>query len=257
MTEEVMRYESLRNGKIGTVVSRTDSEVVLDIEGNHKTVKLDNLKRWYKPCGIIEQADVDKENELAEKKAKLDKMVSKPDKPNGDEAPKEDCSKLATKIISYLEKNGCVTKKTCSYVRVRLNNVKRNLMELWYGKKLKGIKIVVRSEAVMGNKKLYDLGRTVPPTHMYTLDHIYKFNNSSDIADIYAIIDTVIVYEKNNPPKPHPGSGKRGTGKINGRESLAYKRKNLGIKSDDEKQSESETTVTEESQQEQPVAVES
>ena len=250
---EVERYESLRNGKIGTVVSRTETEVILDIEGNHKTIKMDNLKRWYKPCGIIEQADVNKENEQASKKAKLDKMVSKPDKPNGDEPPKEYCSKLATKIISYLEKNGCLTKKTCSYVRVRLNGFKRNLMELWYGKKLKGIKIVVRSEAVMSNKKLYDLGRTVPPTHMYTLDHIYKFNNSSDIADIYAIIDAVIVFEKNNPPKPHPGSSKRGTGKVNGKESLAYKRKNLGIKADDEKEEVEEEVVGDK----QPVAVES
>lgn len=250
---EVERYESLRNGKIGTVVSRTETEVILDVEGNHKTIKMDNLKRWYKPCGIIEQTDVDKENEQADKKAKLDKMVSKPDKPNGDEPPKEDCLKLATKIISYLEKNGCLTKKTCSYVRVRLNGFKRNLMELWYGKKLKGIKIVVRSEAVMSNKKLYDLGRTVPPTHMYTLDHIYKFNNSSDIADIYAIIDAVIVFEKNNPPKPHPGSGKRGTGKVNGKESLAYKRKNLGVKADDEKEEVEEEVV----EDKQPVAVES
>lgn len=256
MTEEVVRYESLRNGKIGTVISRTESEVVLDIEGNHKTVKIANLKRWYKPCGIIEQADVDEENKQASKIDKLNKMVSKPDRPNGDTPPKEDCSKLATKIISYLEKNGCVTKKTCSYVRVRLEGFKRNLMELWYGKKLKGIKIVVRSEAIMQNKKLYELGRTVPPTHMYTLDHIYKFDNSSDMADIYAIIDAIIVFEKNNPPKAHPGSGKRGTGKINGKESLAYKRKNLGIKADDEK-SETEEVEQSNSQEKQLVAVES
>lgn len=235
-TVAVERYESLRNGKIGTLVSRTETEVVLDFEGNHKTIKNDNLKRWYKPCGIVEQADVDEANKEASKVDKLNKMVSKPDKPNGDDAPKEDCSQLATKIISYLEKNGCLTKKTCSYTRVRLEGFKRNIMEVWWGKKLRGLKVVVRSEAIMSNKKLYELGRTVPPTHMYTLDHIYKFNNSTDMADIYAIIDAVIVFEKNNPPKAHPGSGKRGTGKINGKESLAYKRKNLGIKADDEKE---------------------
>lgn len=246
---EVIRYESLRNGKIGKVVSQTDTEVILDFDGDQKTIKMPNLKRWYKPCGLVHQEDVDEENIQAEKKAKLDRMVSSPDKPNGDEPPKEDCSKLAVKILSYLEKQGCLTKKTCTYVRIRLQGSKRNIMEVWYGKKLRGIKIVVRSEAVLQDKRLYDLGRTVPVSHKYTLDHIYKFNNSSNIADIYAIIDTIIAYEKNNPPKPHPGSGKRGTGRVNGKQSLAYKRKNLGIKSDDEIAKEQEQKEHEEQEE--------
>lgn len=235
---EIERYESLRNGKIGTVVSKSETEVVLNIDGQEKTIKMSNLKRWYKPCGIIEEADVQEENKQADRVEQLNKMVSKPDKPNGDEPPKEDCLKLATKIISYLEKNGCLTKKTCSYTRVRLEGFKRNIMEVWWGKRLKGVKVVVRSEAIIGNKQLYELGKTVPPTHFYTLDHVYRFNNSSNIADIYAIIDAVIVYEKNYKPKAHPGSGKRGTGKIDGKNTLAYKREVLGIKADNEKETE-------------------
>ena len=98
---EIERYESLRNGKIGTVVSKSETEVVLNIDGQEKTIKMSNLKRWYKPCGIIEEADVQEENKQADRVDQLNKMVSKPDKQNGDEPPKEDCLKLATKIISY------------------------------------------------------------------------------------------------------------------------------------------------------------
>ena len=237
---EIERYESLRNGKIGTVVSRTETEVVLNIDGQEKTIKMSNLKRWYKPCSIIEEADVKKENEQASRVDQLNKMVSKPDKPNGDLPPKEDCLKLATKIISYLEKNGCLTKKTCTYTRVRLEGFKRNIMEVWWGKRLTGLKLVVRSEAIINNKKLYELGTTVPPTHFYTLDHIYKFNNSSNMADIYAIIDTVIAYEKNYKPQPRRGSNTRGKGKVNGKSTLAYKREVLGIKDDNEIKAEQE-----------------
>ncbi len=235
---EVERYESIRNGKIGTVVSKSDTEVVLDLDGEQRTIKMANLKRWYKPCGIIEEEDVKQENEQASRVELLNKMVSRPDRPNGDEPPKEDCLKLATKIISYLEKNGCLTKKVCSYTRIRLQGFKRNIMEVWWGKRLKGLKLVVRSEAIIGNKQLYDLGRTVSPTWFYTLDHVYRFNNSSNMADIYAIIDTVIAYEKNYKPKPHTGARKRGTGKIDGKNTLAYKREILGIKADNEKESE-------------------
>ena len=33
---EIERYESLRNGKIGTVVSKSETEVVLNIDGQEK-----------------------------------------------------------------------------------------------------------------------------------------------------------------------------------------------------------------------------
>ena len=79
------------------------------------------------------------------------------------------------------------------------------------------------------------MGRTVPPTHMYVLDHIYKFNNSTDIADIYAIIDLVVEFEKNYKPKTEPNKRKNGTGRINGKQSLKSKRDSLGIKDDIEK----------------------
>ena len=254
MTDAVERYESLRNGKIGTVVSRTESEVILDIEGNHKTIKVDALKKWYKPCGIIEEEDVKKENKQASKVEQLNKRIDKADKPNGDNPPKEDCSALANKIITHLEKNGCLTKKTCSYTRIRVEGAKRNLAELWFGKKLTALKLVVRSEAIRENKELYEMGRTVPPTHMYTLDHIYKFNNSSDVSKIYAILDMAIKYEKTAEKKPHPGAGKRGTGKIDGKQSLASKRKAQGTKSDDEKAK--EQTEEAKAENKQPVAVE-
>jgi len=235
---EVERYESLRNGKIGTVVSKTDTEVILDIEGNQRAIKLDNLKRWYKYCGIVEEADVEAENKQADKIVQLNKRVEKADAPNGDNPPKQDCQPLANKIISYLEKNGCVTKKVSSYVRVRLGDksVKRNIMEVWWGKKVSNLKIVVRSEALISNKELYELGHTVPPTWMYTLDHIYRFDAGADVATIFKIIDTAIAFEKAYVPKPvgKTKGAKNGTGKINGKTSLASKRKVLGIKSDDE-----------------------
>lgn len=226
------KYESLRNGTIGTVVSQTENEVVLDFDGAQKTIKMSNLKRWYKPCVLTNEEEVNEANELAKKNKKLVERVNKADKPNGDLPPKEDCSQLASKIISYLEKKECLTKKTCSYTRVRLQGFKRNIMEVWWGKRLTGVKIVVRCEAVINNKKLYEMGKTCPPTHFYVLDHIYKFNNSSNIEDIYAIIDEVITYEKNYKPEPHQGANKRGTGKINGKNTLASKRKVLGIKDD-------------------------
>lgn len=77
------RYESLRNGSIGTVVSSTENEVVLDFEGTQKTIKMSNLKRWYKPCGIAKE-DVKQANEQAKKVEQLNKRVSDPSKPNGD-----------------------------------------------------------------------------------------------------------------------------------------------------------------------------
>lgn len=232
MTEEVTQYESLRDNSIGTVISRTDNEVVLDFNGKEKTIKISNLKRWYKPCGIVDKEELKEAKDNASKVAKLNARVSKADKPNGDLPPKEDCEKLANKIISYLEKKGCLTKKTCSYTRVRLEGFKRNIMEVWWGKKLVGIKVVVRHEAVKPNEKLFKMGRTVPPTHMYVLDHIYKFNNSTDIADIYAIIDMVVEFEKNYKPKTEPNKKKNGTGRINGKQSLKSKRESLGIKDD-------------------------
>ncbi len=173
-----------------------------------------------------------KEKKQNEKLAKLEARVNDPNKPNGDAPPKEDCEQLAQKLISYLEKKGCVTKKTCSYTRVRLENSKRNIMELWWGKKLTGLKVVVRHEAIKPNKKLFEMGRTVPPTHMYVLDHIYKFNNSTDISDIYAIIDMAVDFEKAYKPKPIDRSGKNGKGRINGKQSLRSKRESLGIKDD-------------------------
>lgn len=256
------RYESLRNGTIGTVISENENEVILDFDGLHKTVKMSNLKRWYKVCGIVDEKELEEAKDLADKNAKLVERVNKADKPNGDLPPKEDCSKLANKIISYLEKKGCLTKKTCSYTRVRLEGHKRNIMEVWWGKKLTGLKIVVRSEAIKPNEELYKLGRTVPPTHCYVLDHIYKFNNSSNIENIYAIIDIVIEFEKNYKPKAHPGSSKRGTGKVNGRTTLASKREVLGIKDDNElaKEQEELANKTEQLEKEianQPVAIES
>lgn len=256
------KYESLRNGAIGIVISENENEVVLDFDGTQKTVKMSNLKRWYKPCGIVDEGELKDAKELAKKKEKLDARVNDPNKPNGDLPPKEDCSKLAHKIVSYLEKKGCLTCKTCSYTRVRLEGFKRNIMEVWWGKRLTGIKIVVRSEAILPHKELAELGRTVPPTHMYVLDHIFKFNNSSNIEDIYKIIDIVVEYEKNYKPKAHPGSGKTGTGKINGKQSLKSKREVLGVKSDDElaKEQEELAKKTEELEKEianQPVAIES
>lgn len=234
MTENVAQYESLRDHSIGKVVSQTDNEVVLDFDGTQKTVKVSNLKRWYKPCGIVEEEALSQEKEQAKKLAKLEARVNDPNKPNGDAPPKEDCEKLAQKIISYLEKKGCVTKKTCSYTRVRLENSKRNIMEVWWGKRLTGIKVVVRHEAIKSNEKLFAMGRTVPPTHLYVLDHIYKFNNSTDINDIYAIMDLAVDFEKNYKPKNEPNKRKNGTGKINGKTSLKSKRESLGIKADNE-----------------------
>lgn len=256
------KYESLRNGAIGTVISENENEVVLDFDGTQKTVKMSNLKRWYKPCGIVDEKELEEAKEMAKKKAKLDARVNDPNKPNGDLPPKEDCSQLANKIISYLEKKGCLTKKTCSYTRVRLEGHKRNIMEVWWGKRLTGIKVVVRSEAILPHKELAQMGRTVPPTHMYVLDHIFKFNLSSKIEDIYAIIDVVVEFEKNYKPKAHPGSSKRGTGRINGKQSVAAKRKLLGIKDDNElaKEQEELANKTEELEKEivnQPVAIES
>jgi hypothetical protein len=238
MTVEITHYESLRDHSIGKVVSKTDNEVVLDFDGTQKTIKMSNLKRWYKPCGTTEEKDLKAEKSQNEKLAKLEARVNDPNKPNGDLPPKEDVSQLASKIISYLEKKGCVTCKTCSYTRVRLEGFKRNIMEVWWGKKLTGLKVVVRHEAIKGNKKLFEMGRTVPPTHMYVLDHIYKFNNSTDIADIYAIIDLVVEFEKNYKPKAIDRSGKNGKGRINGRQSLKSKRESLGIKDDIEKAAE-------------------
>ena len=235
MTNNVTQYESLRDHSIGKVVSATENEVVLDFDGTQKTVKMSNLKRWYKPCGIVDKEELKETKEMNKKVAKLDARVNDPNKPNGDLPPKEDCEKLANKIISYLEKKGCLTCKTCSYTRVRLEGFKRNIMEVWWGKKLVGIKVVVRHEAVKENKKLFEMGRTVPPTHMYVLDHIYKFNNSTDIADIYAIIDMVIEFEKNYKPKAIDRSGKNGKGRINGKQSLKSKRESFGIKDDNEK----------------------
>lgn len=243
MAEEITQYESLRDHSIGKVVSQSENEVVLDFDGTQKTVKMSNLKRWYKPCGIVEEKDLKQEKKQNEKLAKLEARVNDPNKPNGDLPPKEDVSQLASKIISYLEKKGCLTCKTCSYTRVRLEGFKRNIMEVWWGKRLTGIKIVVRHEAVKSNKKLFEMGRTVPPTHMYVLDHIYKFNNSTDIADIYAIIDMVIEFEKNYKPKTEPNRKKNGTGRINGKQSLASKRESLGIKDDIEKLGEQKEKV--------------
>lgn len=262
MTQEITQYESLRDHKIGTVVSQTENEVVLDFDGTQKTVKMSNLKRWYKPCGIVDKEELKETKKQNEKVAKLDARVNNPNKPNGDLPPKEDCEKLANKIISYLEKKGCLTCKTCSYTRVRLEGFKRNIMEVWWGKRLTGIKVVVRHEAVKSNKKLFEMGRTVPPTHMYVLDHIYKFNNSTDIADIYAIVDMVIEFEKNYKPKTEPNRKKNGTGKINGKQSLKSKRESLGIKDDNElaKEQEELAKKTEELEQEiakEPVAIES
>lgn len=238
MTVEITHYESLRDHSIGKVVSQTDNEVVLDFDGTQKTIKMSNLKRWYKPCGIVEEKHLEAEKKQNEKLKQLEARVNDPNKPNGDLPPKEDVSQLANKIISYLEKKGCVTCKTCSYTRVRLEGFKRNIMEVWWGKKLTGIKVVVRHEAIKGNKKLFEMGRTVPPTHMYVLDHIYKFNNSTDIADIYAIIDLVIEFERNYKPKAIDRSGKNGKGRINGKQSLRSKRESLGIKDDIEKAAE-------------------
>ncbi len=256
------KYESLRNGAIGVVISENENEVVLDFDGTQKNVKMSNLKRWYKPCSIQDKQELKEAKEVAKKKAKLDARVNDPNKPNGDLPPKEDCSQLASKIISYLEKKGCLTKKTCSYTRVRLEGFKRNIMEVWWGKRLTGIKIVVRSEAILPHKELASLGRTVPPTHFYVLDHIFKFNNSSNIEDIYKIIDIVIEYERNYKPKTTPNKKKNQTGKINGKQSLASKREVLGIKSDDElaKEQEELAKKTEQLEKEidkEPVAIES
>lgn len=256
------KYESLRNGAIGTVISENENEVVLDFDGTQKTVKMSNLKRWYKPCGIVDEKELEEAKEMAKKKAKLDARVNDPNKPNGDLPPKEDCSQLANKIISYLEKKGCLTKKTCSYTRVRLEGQKRNIMEVWWGKRLTGIKVVVRSEAILPHKELAQMGRTVPPTHMYVLDHIFKFNNSSKVEEIYKIIDIVVEFEKNYKPKTTPNKQKNGTGKVNGKQSLKSKREVLGIKSDDElaKEQEELANKTEELEKEianQPVAIES
>lgn len=235
MTEEITHYESLRNHQIGKVISQTDTEVVLDFDGTQKTIKMSNLKRWYKPCGLSKE-DRQEANKNASKTAKLDKLVSKPDKPNGDLPPKEDCEQLATKIISYLEKNDCLTKKTCSYTRVRLNGYKHNIMEVWWGKRLTGIKIVVRHEAVKDDERLFKMGRVCPPTHMYVLDEVFKFNNSSNIVDIYALVDKVIAWEKNYKPKKEANrqGRKNGDGRINGKQSLKSKRDSLGIKDDKE-----------------------
>lgn len=238
MTEEITQYESLRDHSIGTVVSQTENEVILDFDGTQKTVKMSNLKRWYKPCGIVDKKELKEAKDMAKKVAKLEARVNDPNKPNGDLPPKEDVSQLASKIISYLEKKGCVTCKTCSYTRVRLEGFKRNIMEVWWGKRLTGIKIVVRSEAILPHKELASLGRTVPPTHMYVLDHIFKFNNSSNIEDIYKIIDIAVEFEKNYKPKTEPNKKKNGTGRINGKQSLKSKREVLGIKADNEKDEE-------------------
>lgn len=238
MTEEITQYESLRDHSIGTVVSQTENEVILDFDGTQKTVKMSNLKRWYKPCGIVDKKELKEAKDIAKKVAKLEARVNDPNKPNGDLPPKEDVSQLASKIISYLEKKGCVTCKTCSYTRVRLEGFKRNIMEVWWGKRLTGIKIVVRSEAILPHKELASLGRTVPPTHMYVLDHIFKFNNSSNIEDIYKIIDIAVEFEKNYKPKTEPNKKKNGTGRINGKQSLKSKREVLGIKADNEKDEE-------------------
>lgn len=238
MTEEITQYESLRDHSIGTVVSQTENEVILDFDGTQKTVKMSNLKRWYKPCGIVDKKELKEAKDMAKKVAKLEARVNDPNKPNGDLPPKEDVSQLASKIISYLEKKGCVTYKTCSYTRVRLEGFKRNIMEVWWGKRLTGIKIVVRSEAILPHKELASLGRTVPPTHMYVLDHIFKFNNSSNIEDIYKIIDIAVEFEKNYKPKTEPNKKKNGTGRINGKQSLKSKREVLGIKADNEKDEE-------------------
>lgn len=257
MTEAITQYESLRDHSIGTVVSQTENEVVLDFDGTQKTVKMSNLKRWYKPCGIVDKQELKEAKDTAKKVAKLEARVNDPNKPNGDLPPKEDVSQLASKIISYLEKKGCVTCKTCSYTRVRLEGFKRNIMEVWWGKRLTGLKVVVRHEAIKENKKLFEMGRTVPPTHMYVLDHIYKFNNSTDIADIYAIIDLVVEFEKNYKPKTEPNKKKNGTGKIDGKQSLKSKRESLGIKDDNEKAQEEaqKKSAKKSAKAEEPVAV--
>lgn len=249
MTEEITQYESLRNHSIGTVVSRTENEVILDFDGTQKTVKMSNLKRWYKPCGIVDKKELKEAKGMAKKVAKLEARVNDPNKPNGDLPPKEDVSQLASKIISYLEKKGCVTCKTCSYTRVRLEGFKRNIMEVWWGKRLTGIKIVIRSEAILPHKELASLGRTVPPTHMYVLDHIFKFNNSSNIEDIYKIIDIAVEFEKNYKPKTEPNKKKNGTGRINGKQSLKSKREVLGIKADNEKDEEESEKSTDKNKQ--------
>lgn len=229
---EVVRYESLRNGKIATLVRKTDTEVVLDFDGVEKTIKMSNLKRWYKVCSIVDEQELAEAKESADKNAQLIKMVSKPDRPNGDELtpPKQDCSKLVAKIITYLEGKGCLTKKTCSYTRIRIPNSKRNVMEVWWGKRVKGVKIVVRCEAIMQDERLFNMGKTYSPIHFYVLDHYYKFDNSSNIEDIYKIIDIVIAYEKAHKPKEFTRLGsKNGTGRINGKNTLRSKREILGI----------------------------
>ena len=84
---------------------------------------------------------------------------------------------------------------------------------------------------------------------MYVLDHIFKFNNSSNIEDIYKIIDIAVEFEKNYKPKTEPNKKKNGTGRINGKQSLKSKREVLGIKADNEKDEEESEKSTDKNKQ--------
>ena len=45
--------------------SYSPNEVILDFDGTQKTVKMSNLKRWYKPCGIVDKKELKEAKEYA------------------------------------------------------------------------------------------------------------------------------------------------------------------------------------------------
>jgi hypothetical protein len=230
------RYESLRNGTIGTVVSENENEVVLDFNGKLKTIKRSNLKTWYKPLSFVDPEEVAFVTERGENMAKIMARLNKPDQPNGDVPPKPDCTPIIQKLLNYLDARDCVYKVTKYYIRVRLKYSPGNIMEIHPTKYMKSFRIILRSEAIIHNEKLFKMGKVSPLKNFYALDFTIGVNGYTDITELYAIADAVIKYESEHKTKFNRGVRKKGTGRINGYNTLAYKRDLFGIKDDIEMQ---------------------
>ena len=212
-TDERPRYKNTRNGQIGILVGETEFDYTLEFNGVAKKVNTSNFKKFYE----LVQATGEELKQEELKSEKIAKKVPKAGavKPNGDvpEAPR--CGALFSRIISYTEDKGCEIKKTCSYTRIRFN--KRNIAELSMPKKESRIKLMVRHEATASVEELSTLGRQVPPSHQYSIDHEYYVDLNTDITWIYKLIDQLVTFEQTRvvkkAAKPAGVKNGQGTGK--------------------------------------------
>lgn len=221
-------FKSYKTGKIGTVVDITDSGCVLDVGGSHRTVMGSNLKKNWKFIPHTGE-ELDKIKEQADKLPQVNtQKVEVVVVDNGDDPPKPKLTEEYNKFKTYLERKGCTFKYLSSYERVRFG--RGNVFEIRFSRLHTVLTITCRFEALKHDDELLSLGTTVPETHYYTLDHKIQINKGQDMQKIYRIVDACLDHERklrNEEKKKFP-KAKNGKNRIDGKPTLAYKRRERG-----------------------------